>query len=301
MLVWLEIFLNRISIFIYIFTKVQGPGPNMLRLRRTLVASSPHLSRRTLASSSPHLCRRTLTTTTTSSTSPPEIVTVESHGNVAVINFDDSKMNAFSFLALKQWNKALDVAENADSVVIFGNKKAFSAGFDLAIMGNGPSDQAAEMLKQGGELCCRLAAFPRPVVLGATGHSLALGAIMTFCCDYRVVINDNPKLKTGMTEVAIGLPVPEFALVLGRERLSSRYLTRATTLAEVFDVESALAAGYYDVGVPAEKHRETCLAVATGFGEYHRESFIKTKQVVWGDRIEYALERLEVDCAGFRP
>ena len=154
-----------------------------------MLTSLTPLCRRTLTASSPHLCRRTLTTATTT-TSPHEIVTVESHGNVAVINFDDSKMNAFSFLALKQWNKALDVAENADSVVIFGNKKAFSAGFDLAIMGNGPSDQAAEMLKQGGELCCRLAAFPRPTILGATGHSLALGAIMTFCCDYRVVINE---------------------------------------------------------------------------------------------------------------
>ena len=245
--------------------------------------------------------RRLLTKRNFSSTAVPEIVTVTSHGNVAVINFDDGKMNAFTFQALKQWNKALDVCENADAVAIFGNDKAFSAGFDLSVMGNGPSKDAAEMLRQGGALCCRLANFQRPVVLGATGHSLALGAIMTFCCDYRVVVGDNPNLKTGLTEVAIGLPVPEFALALGRERISNTYLTRATTLAEVFDVEKAVAAGYYDISVDHSIHRDTVLELATGFSEYKTKPFLTTKQLVWGDRIDYALERLEHDVLSFGP
>jgi enoyl-CoA hydratase len=237
-----------------------------------------------------------------SSTAVPEVVKVTNHNNnIAVITFDDQKMNAFTFSALKQWNKALDVAESADAVAIFGNSRAFSAGFDLSIMGAGPSDNAAAMLQQGGELCCRLANFKRPVVLGATGHCLALGAIMTFCCDYRVVVGDNPKLKTGMTEVAIGLPIPEFALALGRERLAKPYLTRATNLAEVFDAQTAVAAGYYDVAVAEDKHRETTLALATGFGEYKRDPFLRTKKLVWGNKIEYALERLASDVELFRP
>jgi enoyl-CoA hydratase len=235
-----------------------------------------------------------------SSTRTPEIVTVESHGNVAVVNFDDSKMNAFSFEAIKQWNKALDVCENADGVAIFGNDKAFSAGFDLSVMGAGPSQDAMDMLRLGGELCLRMAEFQRPIVIGATGHSLALGAIMCFCADYRIVVNDNPKLKTGLTEVAIGIPVPEFALALGRQRLSPTHLTRATTLAEVFSVEDAIKAGYYDIGVNKKDHRETTLAVVTGFSEYHRPSFVQTKQILWADSISYARERLEEDIKMFQ-
>ena len=235
----------------------------------------------------------------TTTTSTPEIVTVSSHGNVAIVTFDDTKMNAFTFDAIKQWNKALDICENSDAVAIFGNKKAFSAGFDLSVMGNGPSKAAAEMLHLGGELCCHLAEFERPVVIGATGHSLALGAIMCFCADYRVVVNDNPKLKTGMTEVAIGLPVPEFALALGRERLAPTHFTRATSLAEVFDSKEAIKAGYYDAGVNEADHRNTVLELAAGLSEYHRESFIKTKQHVWGDRIDYARKRLEKDVEMF--
>jgi len=230
-----------------------------------------------------------------STTPSPDIVTVTSQGNVAVVTFDDSKMNAFSFAAIKQWNKALDVCENADAVAIFGNTKAFSAGFDLSVMGNGNSQDAAEMLYLGGELCCRLAEFERPVVIGATGHSLALGAIMCFCADYRVVVQDNPKLKTGMTEVAIGMPVPEFALALGRERLAPTHFTRATSLAEVFDATAAIKAGYYDAGVDQVDHRKTVLELATGFSEYHRDSFVKTKRHVWSDRIDYARKKLDKD------
>ena len=108
-----------------------------------MLTSLTPLCRRTLTASSPHLCRRTLTTTTTT-TSPHEIVTVESHGNVAVINFDDSKMNAFSFLALKQWmhddgpgrNSAPDFAVHSSE---FGAREQSSLGPALERTGS-PAD-----------------------------------------------------------------------------------------------------------------------------------------------------------------
>ena len=47
---------------------------------------------------------------------------------------DDGKMNAFGFDFIKAFNAALDEAERekACSVLIIGNKKALSAGFDLS-------------------------------------------------------------------------------------------------------------------------------------------------------------------------
>ena len=51
---------------------------------------------------------------------------------------------------------------------------------------------------------------PIPVVLGVTGHALAMGGILTTCADYRVGA-DGP-FKIGLNEVAIGMPVPGFAI-----------------------------------------------------------------------------------------
>ena len=206
------------------------------------------------------------------------------------------KMNAFTFQMIKEWNKALDACAHAEAVAVVGNAKAFSAGFDLSVMGAGPSPEARDMLFRGGELMLRLAEFPRPVVIGATGHALALGAIALFTADYRVG-PASAKAKTGLTEVAIGMQVPEFALALGRERLNPAYLTRATALAEVFDSTAAQQAGYYDH--VADDPAAVAIELAKGFSEYRGDAFPKTKGLVWANQIAFARERLEADLKMF--
>lgn len=85
--------------------------------------------------------------------------------NVAKIVFDDGKMNIFGFDAIAEWEKALDDCKGAGSLIITGNDKALSAGFDLSVMGTYPSEDAAELLRQGGELMLRIGDWNRPVVI----------------------------------------------------------------------------------------------------------------------------------------
>ena len=47
-------------------------------------------------------------------------------------------------------------------------------------------------------------------------------------------------------EISIGLAVPPFATEVARARLNPTHFNRATLLAEVFDPEGAVAAGYLD-------------------------------------------------------
>ena len=79
---------------------------------------------------------------------------------------------------------------------------------------------ARRLLAAGANLGVRLFTFPIPVVLGVTGHALAMGGILTTTADYRVGA-DGP-YKIGLNEVAIGMPVPSFAVELCRDRLSPR-------------------------------------------------------------------------------
>lgn len=229
------------------------------------------------------------------------VVTVEHHdGDVARLCFDDGKMNIFTFEALESWRLALDDCESAGALVLTGNDQAFSAGFDLSVMGAGKSPEAAEMLRQGGELVLRIAEWKRPTLICATGHSLALGAIMTFAADYRLGVSDKPKAKTGMTEVAIGLPVPQFAMELARQRLATTHLTRATVLSEVFSSERAVDAGFLDTLVPSSVLSETALAMAAGVSSYKDAPYQATKGSLWGSTLTEARALLDVDVAGFR-
>jgi enoyl-CoA hydratase len=229
-------------------------------------------------------------------------------GNVALLKMDDQKMNAFSFEMISEMHAALDAAAGAGAVVLTGNAKCFSAGFDLSIMGQaakGPSKEASDLLREGGELVHRLLELPQPLIMAVPGHSLALGAILLLTADLRIGVAKTPKCKIGTNEVHIGLPLPAFAVELARTRLSPRHLTRATTLGNVYDPEGAVEAGYLDMVVPAEELESRAVAMASQLAHLGAQgaqgAFFTTKLYERRDLLKRARELLEADCAAFCP
>lgn len=179
-------------------------------------------------------------------------VTTSSVGDVAVINVDDGKANALSFALLDGLNAALDAATSSSkAIAIIGREGKFSAGFDLSVMTGGSIDDARRLLTSGAELALRIFESPVPLVLGVTGHALAMGGILLTCADYRV--GAEGPFKIGLNEVAIGMPVPTFAVELCRDRIRKRWFTRCLQHAEVLAPADALDAGFLDEVVsPAE-------------------------------------------------
>lgn len=171
-------------------------------------------------------------------------VTVEMTGDVAVIRIDDGKANALSPALIDQFVTALSsTAAGPGAVVVAGRPGRFSAGFDLSVMTAG-ADAARALLRDGTELLLAMYSHPRPVVVAATGHALAAGALMLLAADLRIGAEGD--FKIGLNEHAIGMPLPAFALELAADRLSRRHLTRATALAEIYDPTGAIDAGYLD-------------------------------------------------------
>ncbi len=171
---------------------------------------------------------------------------------VGIIRMNDTKMNAFSFSMIARMGACLDEAEKDDTkaIVIAGNEKVFSAGFDLKVMRGGDPNLMWLMVNLGGELSYRMFMFPKPVVLACTGHALALGAIMLFAGDVRV--GPMPEagrkpVKVGMNEVAIGMTLPDFAFRLARSRVPIRHQTTCLTLAKVCTPEESIEYGYIDI------------------------------------------------------
>ena len=110
----------------------------------------------------------------------------EISGAVAVVRIDDGKANAISHAVIDGLNAALDAAERqAGAVVIIGREGKFSAGFDLSVIKQGP-DAAVGLLKAGAALALRIYEHPQPVVMGCTGHALAMGAILLMAADIRI-------------------------------------------------------------------------------------------------------------------
>ena len=213
---------------------------------------------------------------------------------VAVVTLDDGKMNAISHEVIEALHAALDAAlGDATAVCIRGNDRALSAGFDLGVMSGSP-EGAQALVRAGGELLMRLYVHPQPTVVAVTGHALAAGALVVLACDSRIAAPGRSKI--GLNEVAIGLALPMFATELAVGRLSKRYLTRATVQAEIFDPDSALAAGYVD------RIDDACVIAAIEearrLGALPRGAYGKTKRSIRQPVVDRVLEGLDRDLAG---
>jgi len=172
-------------------------------------------------------------------------VSYRQDGTIAVITMDDGKVNALGPGMLGEINGALDQAE-ADSVkavVIAGNDRVFSGGFDLKVFRSGDAEASIQMLQMGLSLSHRLLSFRTPVIAACTGHAIAMGSFLACSADHRIAA---PAYNFQANEVVIGMVIPWAALEVLKLRLTRSAYQQATGLAKVFFGETALAAGFID-------------------------------------------------------
>jgi enoyl-CoA hydratase len=176
-------------------------------------------------------------------------VTYELADATATITMDDGKVNVLSGSMLAEIDAALDRAQGDRAVVVLaGRPGVFSAGFDLAVLRGGGAEAVA-MLRAGFELAQRVLAFPTPVVVACSGHAVAMGAFLLLAGDYRIGVAGAAH-KITANEVAIGLTMPRAAIEICRPKLTPAHFQRALNLAEPYDPDSAVDAGFLDAVVP---------------------------------------------------
>ena len=225
-----------------------------------------------------------------------QAVTCVMKDRVAVLRLDDGKANALAPAVLDALHAGLDraLADEAGAIVMLGREGRFSAGFDLSVMRQG-ADAVRGMVGRGAELALRVFECPVPFVIGATGHALAMGAVLLLSADERIGAEGDYKI--GLNEVAIRMTLPEFAIVLAKERLSRRHLQRAINQAEIYAPREAVDAGYLDRVVPPAEVQAAAVARAQALAESldpkaHRE----TKLALRRD----AIDRLRAEVATMR-
>lgn len=220
------------------------------------------------------------------------LVTVSEHDTHVLLTMDDGKANALSFDMLSALNAGLDQAAAAAKVVVLtGRPGKFSAGFDLNIMGQG-GEPMHKLLREGAETSARLMKFDTPVLLGVSGHALAMGALLCLSADYRIGVSGDFKL--GLNEVAIGMTLPWFGVELARARLAKTHFNSAVGLAQIYDPETAVTAGYLDETVAPQAFEAHLDTVAQGLATLNMDAHRGTKERVREDfyaRSEEALRR----------
>jgi enoyl-CoA hydratase len=151
---------------------------------------------------------------------PIEMPTVdlEIRGSVAriTLNWPD-KLNAIDADMLDQLERALDSAEGMDEVraiLLDGNGRAFSAGFDIAPSdprpGESRNDRVRRELLRDFEVIMRFWDCPKPTIAAVHGFCLGSAMEITAVCDATIAADDSrfgaPEVQYGSGIVCLVLP-----------------------------------------------------------------------------------------------
>lgn len=223
-------------------------------------------------------------------------VSYEIQDKVAVVTLDDGKANVYTLEALEELTAALDRSEADPAVtalLLAGRPARFSAGFDLATMTSSEASMRA-LVAAGGRFVARLMLHPMPVVAACTGHALAAGALVLLAADRR--IGASGPYKIGLNEVAIGMPLPVWAVELARFRMPATQFNRII-LGEVGGPEDAATAGFLDEVVAEDAVMDVAIAEAHRLSELRRGAVSGTKSRARRSVVERMLDHMDEDLA----
>lgn len=130
--------------------------------------------------------------------------------DIQIVKFNNPKTNPINVEMLKQLNDIIQTIDSNPSpkgLVLTGEGRFFSSGFDLPIFINFKDlEEATRFFAFEEEVLVSLFTCSKPVVSAINGHAAAAGLIYSMAADYRIV-KDHPKIKIGMSEIKIGLPL----------------------------------------------------------------------------------------------
>jgi len=205
------------------------------------------------------------------------MLTTEMRGDVAVVRMEHGKANALDFELLEEISTRLDELEgSAAAIVLTGGGAIFSAGVDLFRLLDGGRGYLERYLPILSGTFLRLFTFPLPTVAAVNGHAIAGGCILALACDHRILAAGSSRI--GVTELQVGVPFPAMALEIVRSALPPHHAQEAILTARTYPFADALARGFGDEMVPAERLLDRACEVAAALGALPARAYALTKR-----------------------
>lgn len=196
---------------------------------------------------------------------------------IAVLTLRHGKANAIDVelcKALRREFKRLAKSE-ALAVIVTSEGKIFSAGVDLLRAAEGGRKYLRSLVAAIDEMYEELFYFPKPLIAAINGHAIAGGCVLACCADYRVLAEGPGRM--GVTELRVGLPFPPFAFEVLRATTSPMHFPKFTASGETFDTSGALANGFADEAVSADRLMVGAMEKAEQLAAIRPEAFAANK------------------------
>ena len=147
------------------------------------------------------------------------------------------------------------------------------------------------MLLSFGRTMLRVFTFPIPTVAALSGHAIAGGAMLAFACDLRYAADGAFRLH--LNEVAIGLTLPTWAMIVAQSAVPHRWHTEAILHARPYLPADALERSLVTAVVPPDRLLDEASAAAARLCALHQAAYAGSKARLRAMVVEWALAQLE--------
>lgn len=198
-------------------------------------------------------------------------------GDIAILELRHGKANALDVEFCKAVRREFRKLEKspARAAIITSTGGIFSAGVDLPRAAEGGRKYLKALVAALDEMYEEIFYFPKPVVAAINGHAIAGGCVLACCADYRVLANGAGRM--GVTELLVGVPFPPFAFEVLRATTSPTHFPKFTATGETFDTAGALANGFADEAVGADRLMARAMEKAMQLAAIRAEAFAANK------------------------
>lgn len=215
-------------------------------------------------------------------TDTPPLIEVQAADGIGRIRFNrPERMNAFNNELMIETMAAVDELNRDDDVraiVVSGNGRCFSAGFDLRAAAERDMSTVDKVRAQMGlqfDFIIRFWESPKPTIAAVHGYCLAGAFELSLACDLTVAADDatfgEPEVRFGTGAVAMLFP-----WVTGPKQAKEILLTGDDRI----PATEALRMGLVNRLVPAGEVEATALSLAGKIAKASSVSVLKTKQAV---------------------
>jgi len=178
------------------------------------------------------------------------LVRIERRDEIAILTLDRPKANAFSPELVAELSAALAGEMRARGVVLTSALPGlFSAGWDLKLILDRDRPAMEEFVGAYSDLVRQIFVFGPPLVAALPGHAIAGGLIVAMGADERIAAEG--KGKFGLSEVILGVSVPQCLMEPFRHVVGPRHMERLASTGENLTLEEARSIGLVDRIVPA--------------------------------------------------
>lgn len=203
---------------------------------------------------------------------------------IVIITLSHGATNSITIDTLRKMDaivKKVNAEEELKGIVLTGEGRFFSSGFHLPdFIAFKEYEEVTAWFEEEEELLLNFFTCDKPVVCAMNGHSAAAGLIWAFASDYRLVKN-HPKIKLGMSEIKIGLPLSVAQSGIVRYGLDSERTYRDVIyFAEMVGVEKALELGMVDEIVEEDQLIARAKELVTMWIDTPNRPFIPIKKLM---------------------